>query len=119
MICEVVASCEPFSAMRTFIIPSSIVLLDVPLPVGLDRELESTLVADERLDASVGAHVLLEQGGAKIGLFTECTFERPGPLILVLPHVVIQVTLGHKLLFTNITLVRLLSLMLYPNMFID
>ena len=58
--------------------------------------------------------MLLQQGLPKVGLVAELALERPLPVVFVLPHVVVQVTLGHKLLLAYLALVRLLALVLHP-----
>ena len=58
--------------------------------------------------------MLLQQGLPKVGLVAELALEGPLPVVLVLPHVVVQVTLGHKLLLAYLALVRLLALVLHP-----
>ena len=40
----------------------------MPLPVGLDAELQAAFVADEGLDAAMRSHVLVKQGLADVGL---------------------------------------------------
>jgi len=104
---------------RTLVVPVPAVLGHVSLPVALDGELEAALVADEWLDAPVRPHVLLQQGLPQVGFVAQLALEGPLPGVLVLPHVVQQVTLGHKLLLTNVALEWLLSLVLYPDVLID
>ena len=58
--------------------------------------------------------MLLKQGLPEVGLVAELALEGPLPVVLVLPHVVVQVTLSHKLLLADLTLVRLLALVLHP-----
>jgi len=45
--------------------------------------------------------------------------EGPLPLVLVLPHVVHQVALRHKLLLTDVTGVRFLTVVFHPYVLID
>ena len=84
------------------------------LPVALHCELEAALVADERFDAPVRSHVLLQESLSQVGLVTQLALEGSLAGVLVLPHVVDQVTFGHELFFTNVTLERLLSLVFDP-----
>ena len=86
----------------------------VSLPVALHCELEATLVADEGFDASVRSHVLVQERLSQVGLVAQLALERSLAGVLVLPHVVDQVTFGHELFFTNVTLERLLSLVFDP-----
>ena len=86
----------------------------VSLPVALHCELESTLVADEGFDASVRSHVLVQERLSQVGLVAQLALERSLAGVLVLPHVVDQVTFGHELFFTNVALERLLSLVFDP-----
>ena len=86
----------------------------VSLPVALHCELEATLVADEGFDASVRSHVLVQERLSQVGLVAQLALERSLPGVLVLPHVVDQVTFGHELFFTNVALERLLSLVFDP-----
>ena len=87
----------------------------VSLPVALDGELEATLVADEWLDAPVRPHVLLQQRLPQVGFVAQLALEGSLPGVLVLPHVVEQVALGHELLLAYLALERLLALVLHPE----
>ena len=84
------------------------------LPVALHCELEATLVADERFDASVRSHVLVQESLSQVSLVTQLALEGSLAGVLVLPHVVDQVTFRHELLLADITLERLLSLVFDP-----
>ena len=84
------------------------------LPVALHCELEATLVADERFDAPVRSHVLVQESLSQVSLVTELALEGSLAGVLVLPHVVDQVTFRHELLLADITLERLLSLVFDP-----
>ena len=84
------------------------------LPVALHCELEATLVADERFDASVRSHVLVQESLSQVSLVTQLALEGSLAGVLVLPHVVDQVTFRHELLLADITLERLLSLVFNP-----
>ena len=84
------------------------------LPVALHCELEATLVADERFDAPVRSHVLLQESLSQVGLVTQLALEGSLAGVLVLPHMVDQVTFRHELLLADITLERLLSLVFDP-----
>ena len=84
------------------------------LPVALHCELEATLVADEGFDASVRSHVLVQESLSQVGLVTQLALEGSLAGVLVLPHVVDQVTFGHELFFTDVALERLLSLVFDP-----
>lgn len=48
-------------------------------------------------------------------LFALSALERPLPLVLVLPHVVHQVALCHKLFLADVTGVRLLAMVFHPG----
>ena len=48
-------------------------------------------------------------------LFALSALEGPLPLVLVLPHVVHQVALRHKLLLADVTGVRLLAMVFHPE----
>ena len=48
-------------------------------------------------------------------LFALSAFEGPLPLVLVLPHVVHQVALRHKLLLADVTGVRFLTVVFHPE----
>ena len=84
------------------------------LPVALHCELEAALVADEGFDASVRSHVLVQESLSQVSLVTELALEGSLAGVLVLPHVVDQVTFRHELLLADITLERLLSLVFDP-----
>merc|ERR1712203_1199854 len=101
------------------VIPSSRVLCHVPLPITLDGELEAALVANKRFHSTVRAHVLLKKGFAEVRLFALSALEGPLPLVLVLPHVVHQVALRHKLLLADVTGVRFLTVVFHPYVLID
>ena len=87
----------------------------VSLPVALHGELKAALVADEGLDAPVRSHVLLQQSLSQVSFVAELALEWPLPGVLVLPHVVEQVALGHELLLAYLALERLLALVLHPE----
>ena len=63
-----VTSDQKPSAHATDLSPGSRVLCHVPLPIALDGELESALVANKRFHPTVRAHVLLKEGFAKVRL---------------------------------------------------
>ena len=63
-----VTSDQKPSAHATDLSPGSRVLCHVPLPIALDGELESALVANKRFHSAVRAHVLLKEGFAKVRL---------------------------------------------------
>ena len=84
------------------------------LPVALHCELEATLVADERFDAPVRSHVLLQESLSQVCLVTQLALEGSLAGVLVLPHVVDQVAFGHELLLADVALERLLSLVFDP-----
>ena len=63
-----VTSDQKPSAHATDLSPGSRVLRHVPLPIALDGELESALVANKRFHPAVRAHVLLKEGFAKVRL---------------------------------------------------
>ena len=65
--CCVMSDQKP-SAHATDLSPGSRVLRHVPLPIALDGELESALVANKRFHSAVRAHVLLKEGFAKVRL---------------------------------------------------
>ena len=48
-------------------------------------------------------------------LFALSALEGPLPLVLVLPHVVHQVALRHKLLLADVTGVRFLTVVFHPE----
>lgn len=99
---QVVASGESLMTMLALVVPGSIVFSHMPLPVALHSELETTLVTDKRLDATMGAHVLLQQGLPQVSLLALSAFEGSLALVLVLPHVIDQITLGNELLFADV-----------------
>ena len=84
------------------------------LPVALHCELEAALVADERFDAPVRSHVLLQESLSQVGLVTQLALEGSLAGVLVLPHVVDQVAFGHELLLANVALERFLALVFNP-----
>ena len=84
------------------------------LPVALHCELEAALVADERFDAPVRSHVLVQESLSQVGLVTQLALEGSLARVLVLPHMVDQVTFRHELFLADITLERLLSLVFDP-----
>lgn len=119
MVRQIVTSGELLMTVLALVIPGSRVLCHVPLPIALDGELESALVANKRFHSAVRAHVLLKKGFAKVRLFALSALEGPLPLVLVLPHVVHQVALRNELLLANVTRVRLLTVVLHPDVLID
>ena len=101
------------------------------LPIAFHSKLQSTLIAHKWFDAPeiifvkdhfltfqynllMRSHVLFKKSFSEICFVTKCTFEGSLPSVLVLPHMVVQVTFGHKLLLTDITLIWLLPLMFHP-----
>lgn len=61
------------------------------------------------------SHVLLQQSLPQVSLVAELTLEGSLSAVLVLPHVIDKVALGHKLFLAHLTLKGLLSLMLNPR----
>ena len=59
--------------------------------------------------------MLLQESLPQVCFVTELTFEWSLSVIFMLPHVVVKITFGHKLLLANFTTVWFLSLMLYPE----
>ena len=84
------------------------------LPVALHSKLEAALVADEGFDASVRSHMLVQQGLSQVGLVAELALEGSLAGVLVLPHVIQQVTFSHELLLADLALEGLLSLVFNP-----
>ena len=84
------------------------------LPVALHSKLEAALVADEGFDASVRSHMLVQQGLSQVGLVAELALEGSLAGVLVLPHVIQQVTFSHELLLADVALEGLLSLVFNP-----
>lgn len=119
VISQIVASGKLLVAVFALVVPGAGVLGHVPLPVALHGKLEPALVADEGLDPAVGAHVLLQQGLAQVGLLALGAFERSLSLILVLPHMIHQVAFRHKCFLTDVAGIRLLPVVLHPNVFVD
>jgi len=106
-------------AVLAFVIPGARMFRHVTLPVALDSELEATFVANKGFHPPVGSHVLLQQSFPQVRLFALSALEWPLPLVLVLPHVVHQVALRHKLLLADVTGVRLLAMVFHPDVLID
>jgi hypothetical protein len=119
MVGEVVASRKPLVAVRTGVVPRARVLRHVPLPVGLVGKLQAALVADEGFDAAVRAHVGVKQRLPQVGLAAELALKRPRPDALMLPHVVVQVALGHERVLAHLALICLLLLVLDSNVLVD
>lgn len=119
VISQVVASGKLLVAVFALVVPGACVLGHVPLPVALHGELEPALVADEGLDPAVGAHVLLQQGLAQVGLFALGAFERSLSLILVLPHMIHQVAFRHKCFLTDVARIRFLAVVFHPDVLVD
>lgn len=63
--------------------------------------------------------MLLQQRLPQIGLFALGTFEWTLSLVLVLPHVIVQVALCHKLFLANLARPRLHSVVFNPDVFVD
>lgn len=58
--------------------------------------------------------MLVQQSLSQVSLVTQLALEGSLAGVLVLPHVVQQVTFGHELLLADIALERLLSLVFDP-----
>lgn len=114
MVRQVVTPGKFLVTVDTLIVPGPSVLRHVSLPVALHCELQTALVAHEGFHPSVGPHVLLQQGLPQVGLLAEIAFERSLPLVFVLPHVVHQIALSHKLFLADVTGVRFLAVVLDP-----
>lgn len=59
MISQIVAPGEALMTMLTLVVPCARMFCNVTLPVALNCELESTLVANKRLHTAMRTHVLL------------------------------------------------------------
>lgn len=94
-------------------------LRHVTLPIGLVGKLQATLVAHKRFDASVRSHVSIQKALPQIGLSAQLALERPRSHALVLPLVIEQITLGHKALLANVTLIWFLALVFDTNVLVD
>lgn len=117
VVSEIVAPGESLVAVRTNMIPLSVMLLNMTLVIGFHRKLNTAFVADVRLDPFVSTQVLLQQSLSQVGLIAYIALEGPEPLVLVLPHVVFQVVLGDKHLLADLAGEVLLALVDDPNMF--
>ena len=70
----------------------------------------TTLIADVWLDPFVAEHVLVKEWLPGVSLLAQLALEGPGPHLLVLPHVIVQVELVDKVLLANLTLICFLAL---------
>jgi len=119
MVSKVVATGELLAALTALEVARALVLGHVALPVGLVGELEAAGVANEGLDAAVRPHVRVKEVLAEVGFAAELALKRPRSHTLVLPLMIQQIALRDKLLLADITLERLLTLMLDADVLVD